>query len=162
MNNRALWISLEVGAVVAGAVSSFVEKHIWSPSYSYFMLMLLLIVDLTATVLLKQRKFRRWWLLILPAYTLVLSFAHSFGTHEPGLIWLPQAVIGLVVLIHLRRLIINFGKLQLMDDDVATVLNARLKRRIDMIEAEKAAEDAAEEVPETAPATLPEHEAVPA
>jgi hypothetical protein len=158
MNNRFLWLSIEALAVAAGVCSSFVETHIWSPAYSYFMLMLMVVLDLAAAWWLNQCQFRRRWLFYLPAYTAVLAFSHSFGKNEPGLVWLPQAVIGLIVLVHLRGLVVKFGKLQLIDADVATVLNTRLRRRID----EDAQTTATEVLSTPEPVNLPTHEAVPA
>lgn len=125
----SLWPEVVAAAFVA--LSGFVELHIWSPAYTYFLLMLLVVLDVSTAVLLRQRRYRQRVLLILPAYTLVLAFAHGFGKNEPGLVWLPQAVVVLMVVIHLRRLIRNFGQLDLLDTDMATLMDARLKKRLD-------------------------------
>ena len=153
-NHRFLWLTLEGLAIAASVCTTFVETHIWSPAYSYFALMLMVALDLAASWWLNQRHYRRRWLLILPAYTIVMAFAHTFGTREAGLVWLPQAVIGLMVVVHLRNLVIKLGKLQLMEPDVATVLNTRLKRHLD--------EDTQTTATEVLPATTPADEAVPA
>jgi uncharacterized membrane protein YfhO len=135
MNSRFPWPELVAAGCVA--LSQFVEVHIWSPAYSYFLVMLLVVLDVLTDLVLSQRPWRpKVLLLILPAYTVIMAFAHSFGKNEVALSWLPQAVIVLIVLIHLRRLIRNFSKLHLMDGDVATVLDAKLSRRIEKVDAE--------------------------
>lgn len=121
----------ELATIVYLAVSGFVEVHVWSPAYSYFLLMGMVGLDLSTAVLLHQRRYSKRMLLILPAYTVVLALAHNFGRHEAGLVWLPQGVIMLIVVIHLRRLIRNFGELRLIEEDVATVMDVRLKKRLE-------------------------------
>lgn len=146
-------------AATALAVSQFVEVHVWSPAYTYFMVMLLVVLDVLTDLVLNQRTWRpRILLLILPAYTVVMAFAHTFGKNELALNWLPQGVILLIVVIHLRRLVRNFSRLHLMDGDLAKVLDARLSSRM-----EKTADELeATPLPTPIPQPVPVDEAVPA
>ena len=134
--------AVELVAVVLAALASFVETHIWSPAYTYYLLLVLVVLDvLTNNLLTKQplRPRRLAWR--LAGYTAVLAFAHGFGEHEKGLFFLTQLVLAPFVLIHLRRLIIAFGKLGLVDSDVAELLERRITRSAER-----------EEVPPTEPA----------
>lgn len=161
MNSRFPWP--EIAAAACVGISQFVELHIWSPAITYFMVMLLVSLDVLTDLALNQRKWRpRVLLLILPAYTVIMAFAHTFGKNEPALSLLPQGIIVLMVVIHLRRLVRNFSKLKLMDGDLATVLDVNLSRRIDRVNAEQElpAEPAAVSAPTPEPA--PVDEAVPA
>ena len=121
---------IELAAAVLAGFSSFVEVHIWSPSYTYFLLLLLVVLDSALRNKLQKRVPRPLhMLIILVAYTLVLAFAHGFGGHEIGLRWLPQVVLAPLVIFHLRRLIVNLSKLDLMDEDVATLLSVKIGKR---------------------------------
>jgi asparagine N-glycosylation enzyme membrane subunit Stt3 len=76
---------IEIFAAVLAAISSFVELHIWSPAYTYFMLLFLVMVDVMVNNHIKGQPNRpKFMLLIMLAYTLVLAFAHAFGKHEVG------------------------------------------------------------------------------
>ncbi|HEX8349095.1 MAG TPA: hypothetical protein VF598_03970 [Hymenobacter sp.] len=139
---------VELSAALLAGVSSFVELHIWSPAYTYFMLLFLVIVDVTVNNHVKGQRHRpKIMLLILLAYTLVLAFANAFGKHEVGLIWLPQVVLAPFVVGHLRRLIKNFGKLSLMEEDTAALLSTNLSSRQQALLAEKPAVELAPTTP---------------
>ncbi|MVN79127.1 hypothetical protein GO988_22580 [Hymenobacter sp. HMF4947] len=132
--------TIELVAVSVAGVSGFVEAHIWSPAYTYYLLLVLVVLDvLTGNLLqklpLKPRKLA--WRLV--GYTAILAFAHGFGEHEKGLFFLTQLVLAPFVLIHLRRLIIAFGKLGLVDSDVADLLQRRMTRQAEREEEPAAA-----------------------
>lgn len=148
---------VELSAAVLAGFSSFVEIHIWSPAYTYFMLLFLVVVDVTVNNHIKGQRHRpKIMLLILLAYTLVLAFANAFGKHEVGLIWLPQVVLAPFVIGHLRRLIRNFGKLSLMEEDTAALLSTNLTGR-----QQKLLEDVSTPaLPITTPVTVAPDEAV--
>ncbi len=151
--------AVELGAVtLAGLVgllhqrlTGFVETHIWSPAYTYYLLLLLVVLDVLTNNLLTGTRLRpRRLALRLVAYTLVMGFAHGFSEHEKGLFFLSQLTVAPFVIIHLRRLIISLGKLELVDGDVAELLSKRITR---------AAEEAP--VPAAEPAVVPVLEAAP-
>jgi hypothetical protein len=130
----------ELAAAVLAGCTSFIEVHVWEPAYTYFLLLFLVTVDSILRNKLKRRPTRPGQLLVvLAAYTLVLAFAHGFGGHEIGLRWLPQVVLAPLVIFHLRRFIVNLGKVDLMDEDVSTLLNLKILRRAELAEAEAAA-----------------------
>lgn len=134
-------MNLEIAAVVAAGAGSFVEVHIWSPAYTYYLLLVLVVLDvLTNNFLLGKRLVPRNLVLRLLAYTIVLAFAHGFSEHEKGLFFLSQLAMAPFVIVHMRRLIIAFGKLELVDGDVADLLSKRITRAA---EAEPAPEPAA-------------------
>lgn len=121
---------VEIGAVALAGVSGFVEAHIWSPAYTYYLLLVLVVLDVLTNNLVEKQPFRAKklaWRLV--GYTALLAFAHGFGEHEKGLFFLTQLVLAPFVLIHLRRLIIAFGKLGLVDSDVAELLQRRITRQ---------------------------------
>jgi len=154
------FLNLELLAVALAGVSSLIEKHVWSPAYTYYLLLVLVVLDvLTNNLVLGKRLVPRNLLLRLVAYTVILAFAHGFSAHEPGLFFLSQLAMAPFVIVHLRRLIISFGKLELVDGDVATLLSKRITRA-DEAAAEAAA--AAQSGAAPAPAAEPTPEPVPA
>lgn len=133
------FLNLELLAVVLAGVGGFVEGHIWSPAYTYYLLLVLVVLDLvTNNLVAGKRLVPRNLLLRLLAYTVLLAFAHGFAEHEKGLFFLSQLAMAPFVIVHMRRLIISFGKLDLVDRDVADLLQKRITR---------AADSAAEAVP---------------
>jgi hypothetical protein len=153
-------------AGVCSSVPQFVNDHIWSPAYTYFLLMALVGVDGVVQARVQQKPLRPLRLgLQLLAYTFILAFAHGFAKHEVGLVWLAQVTLAPFVFFHLRRLIISFGKLGLVDNDVAQLLSLKIGRRAEVEEAKQA--DAPAPALEPAPAAvepvaLPAGETVPA
>ena len=130
----------EIAAALLAGVTSFVEVHIWSPSYTYFLLLGLVVVDSLMRNKVQRRRGRPLHLgITLVAYTVVLAFAHGFGTHEIGLRWLPQVVLAPLVIFHLRRFVVNLSKLELMDEDVATLLNLKILKAQQKAEADAVA-----------------------
>jgi hypothetical protein len=139
-------LGIEVCAVGVAGISGFVEGHIWSPAYSYYLLLVLVVLDLlTNNFLLNKPLVPRNLVFRLLAYTLILAFAHGFSEHEKGLFFLSQLAIAPFVIVHMRRLIITFGKLGLVDTEVSHLLETRIKR----------AADQAAEVATAAPAPEP-------
>ncbi len=139
--------AVELSAVTLAGLSGFIEAHVWSPAYTYYLLLVLVVLDvLTNNVVNKQPLRPRRLALRLAGYTVVLALAHGFAAHEPGLVWLSQLVLAPFVIVHLRRLIIAFGKLELVDGDVAELLSRRITARAD-----RAAEADAGPTPEAAP-----------
>ncbi|MVN75833.1 hypothetical protein GO988_05790 [Hymenobacter sp. HMF4947] len=139
--------TIELVAVSVAGVSGFVEAHIWSPAYTYYLLLVLVVLDVLTNNLLQKlplKPKKLAWRLV--GYTAILAFAHGFGEHEKGLFFLTQLVLAPFVLIHLRRLIIAFGKLGLVDSDVADLLQRRMTRQ-----AEREEEPAAAPEPTAAP-----------
>lgn len=121
--------AVELAAVTAAGLGGFIEAHVWSPAYTYYLLLVLVVLDiLTNNLLNKKPLLLRRLGLRLAGYTALLAFAHGFGEHEKGLFFLTQLVLAPFVLIHLRRLIIAFGKLGLVDNDVAELLQKRITR----------------------------------
>jgi hypothetical protein len=156
------FLNLELLAVAAAGVSSLIEQHVWSPAYTYYLLLVLVVLDvLTNNLVLGKRLVPRNLALRLVAYTVILAFAHGFSAHEPGLFFLSQLAMAPFVIVHLRRLIISFGKLELVDGDVATLLTKRIARA-DEAAAEAATKPAAPApdeptpTPELVPAPLDE------
>jgi hypothetical protein len=146
---------IEIGAVTLAPMSTFIEAHIWSPAYTYYLLLVLVVLDvLTNNLLLHKPLLPRNLAFRLAGYTVVLAFAHGFGAHEPGLVWLTQLVLAPFVLIHLRRLIIAFGKLGLVDSDVADLLQRRITRKAESDDEPVAAAEPAPEVVATAEAAV--------
>jgi hypothetical protein len=140
--------TIELGAVTLAGISGFIETHIWSSAYTYYLLLVLVVLDvLTNNLLNKKPLVPRNLAFRLAGYTVVLAFAHGFGAHEVGLVWLPQLVLAPFIIVHLRRLIIAFGKLELVDGDVAELLSKKITRVAER-----------EELPaaEPAPASVPE------
>lgn len=122
--------AIEIGAIAAAGLSSFVERHIWSPAYTYYLLLVLVVLDVLTNNLVQGKRLRpRNLLLRLAGYTLLMAFAHGFGEHEKGLFFIPQLVLAPFVLVHMRRLIISLGKLDLVDSDVAELLSKRISAR---------------------------------
>lgn len=119
---------VQLAAIGLAGVSSFIEKHVWSPAYTYYLLLVLVVLDvLTNNVVAGKRLRPRNLALRLVGYTLLMAFAHGFGEHEKGLFFIPQLVLAPFVLVHMRRLIISLGKLDLVDSDVAELLSKRIK-----------------------------------
>jgi hypothetical protein len=151
--NTTRFLNWEFMAVCLAGISGFVEGHIWSPAYSYYLLLVLVVLDLlTNNFLLGKPMMPRNLVFRLLAYTLILAFAHGFSEHEKGLFFLSQLAIAPFVIVHMRRLIISFGKLGLVDTEVSHLLETRIKR---------AADQSAEVVP-VAPAPEPAAPAEPA
>lgn len=126
--------SAEIAAAALAGLTSFVELHVWEPAYTYFLLLFLVVVDTVLRNKLKKRPSRPLHLaVLLLAYTLVLAFAHGFGGHEIGLRWLPQVVLAPLVVFHLRRFIVNLSKIDLMDEEVATLLNLKILKRSEVL-----------------------------
>lgn len=148
------FFNLEILAVGLAGAGSFVEVHIWSPAYTYYLLLVLVVLDvLTNNYLLGRRLVPRNLVLRLLAYTVVLGFAHGFAEHEKGLFFLSQLALAPFVIVHLRRLIVAFGKLDLVDREVSDLLQKRIARAAE--QAEEAAPPAPLPEPVPAPATLP-------
>jgi hypothetical protein len=138
---------VQLAAIGVAGVSGFIEKHVWSPAYTYYLLLLLVVLDVLTTNVVQGKRLRpRNLALRLAGYTLILAFAHGFGQHEKGLFFLTQLVIAPFVLVHLRRLIISLGKLEMVDSDVADLLSKRITTRA----------EAEPPVPETEPTPEPE------
>ena len=128
--------AVELVAVSLAGLGGFVEAHIWSPAYTYYLLLALVVLDVLTNNLLQKKPLRPKLLAgRLAGYTAVLAFAHGFGEHEKGLFFLTQLVLAPFVLIHLRRLIIAFGKLGLVDSDVADLLQRRITHQAEREEA---------------------------
>jgi hypothetical protein len=146
--------AVELGAVTLAGVSAFVEAHVWSPAYTYYLLLVLVVLDVLTNNLLNKKPLRpRVLALRLAGYTVVLALAHGFAAHEPGLVWLAQLVLAPFVIVHLRRLIIAFGKLELVDGDVAELLSRRITARAERA-AEAEAEAEALPTPDATPAAV--------
>ena len=129
--------TIELLAVALAGLSGFVEQHVWSPAYTYYLLLVLVVLDVLTNNLVQGKPLRpRNLLLRLGGYTVVLALAHGFAVHEPGLVWLAQLVLAPFVIVHLRRLIIAFGKLDLVDGDVADLLSRRISARAEQAETE--------------------------
>lgn len=121
---------VQLMAIAVAGLSGFIEKHVWSPAYTYYLLLLLVVLDVLTTNVVQGKPLRpRNLALRLAGYTLVLAFAHGFGQHEKGLFFLTQLVIAPFVLVHLRRLIISLGKLGMVDSDVSDLLSKRITAR---------------------------------
>ncbi|MDO7885375.1 hypothetical protein [Hymenobacter cheonanensis] len=136
--------AIELVAVIVAGVSGFIEAHVWSPAYTYYLLLVLVVLDVLTNNLVEKQPFRAKklaWRLV--GYTALLAFAHGFGEHEKGLFFLTQLVLAPFVLIHLRRLIIAFGKLGLVDSDVADLLQRRITRQAEREEEPAAPAEAA-------------------
>lgn len=141
--------TIELLAVVIAGITGFVEAHVWSPAYTYYLLLVLVVLDVVTNNLVNNEPLKpRKLALRLVGYTAILAFAHGFGEHEKGLFFLTQLVLAPFVLIHMRRLIIAFGKLGLVDKDVADLLQRKITRQ-----AEREDEPAA--APEPAPEAAP-------
>lgn len=140
---------VQLVAIGLAGVSGFVEKHIWSPAYTYYLLLVLVVLDvLTNNVVAGKRLRPRNLALRLVGYTLLMAFAHGFGEHEKGLFFIPQLVLAPFVLVHMRRLIVSLGKLDLVDSDVAELLSKRITAKAEA------------ETPVPAPEPTPEPEPV--
>ena len=143
---------VELAAVVLAALTSFVERHIWTPAYTYYLLLVLVVLDVLTNNLVAGKALRpRNLALRLAGYTVILALAHGFAAHEPGLIWLAQLVLAPFVIVHMRRLIIAAGKLDLVDSDVADLLSRRITRRLEV----EPTPDAAPALPAPAEAPAP-------
>ena len=150
---------IELGAVGLAGLSSFVERHIWTPAYTYYLLLLLVVLDVLTNNLVQGKPLGpRRLLLRLAGYTVLLALAHGFAAHEPGLVWLAQLVLAPFVIVHMRRLIISLGKLGLVDTDVADLLGRRLTKRAEQEPADAPAPKPAalEPAPESAAPATPE------
>ncbi|MDB5270081.1 MAG: hypothetical protein JWP58_3121 [Hymenobacter sp.] len=142
--NAPRFLTVEALAVLAAGISGFVDAHIWSPAYSYYSLLVLVVLDVVTNNLVEgKRLVPRNLVLRLLAYTVLLAFAHGFAEHEKGLFFLSQLAMAPFVIVHLRRLIISFSKLGLVDPSVADLLQKRITR---------GSEAAAEAVPVPEPA----------
>jgi hypothetical protein len=129
------FLNLELGAVALAGASSFVEVHIWSPAYTYYLLLLLVALEVVVNGYLNKRPLRpRNLALRLLAYTVILGFAHGFAEHEKGLFFLSQLALAPFVIVHMRRLIIALGKLDLVDSDVADLLQKRIGKAAEATE----------------------------
>ena len=138
--------SAEIAAAILAGCTSFIEVHVWQPAYTYFLLQILVVLDTLLRNKLKKRPTRPAHLAVmLLAYTLVLAFAHGFGGHEIGLRWLPQVVLAPLVIFHLRRFIVNLSNVELMDNEVATLLNLKILKSAEAAEKEAAPAPAEEE-----------------
>ncbi|MDB5268221.1 MAG: hypothetical protein JWP58_1261 [Hymenobacter sp.] len=155
MSAAPRFLTVEALAVVAAGVSGFVDAHIWSPAYSYYSLLVLVVLDVVTNNLVEGKPLvPRNLALRLLAYTVLLAFAHGFAEHEKGLFFLSQLAMAPFVIVHLRKLIISFSKLGLVDPSVADLLQKRITRASE-VAADAAAEAAP--VPEPpAPAPIPE------
>lgn len=121
---------VQLVAIAVAGLSGFIEKHVWSPAYTYYLLLVLVVLDVVTTNVVQGKPLRpRNLALRLAGYTLVLAFAHGFGQHEKGLFFLTQLVIAPFVLVHMRRLIISLGKLEMVDSDVSDLLSKRITAR---------------------------------
>lgn len=147
----------ELAAVGLAGLGGLVETHIWSPAYTYYLLLLLVALEVGVNTYIRKAPFRpRNLALRLLAYTLVLGFAHGFAEHEKGLFFLSQLALAPFVIVHLRRLIIAFGKLELVDADVAELLTKRITRAAEATpETAEAAPGPFPITPETPPADAP-------
>jgi hypothetical protein len=146
---------VQLVAIAAAGLSGFVEKHIWSPAYSYYMLLVLVVLDVLTNNLVEGKPLRpRNLALRILGYTVLMSFAHGFGEHEKGLFFIPQLVLAPFVLVHMRRLIISLGKLGWVDSGVADLLSKRITARAEAPEAPVPAPEATPEpTPEPEPAS---------
>ena len=155
MNAAPRFLTVEFLAVLAAGISGFVDAHIWSPAYSYYSLLVLVVLDVVTNNLVEgKRLVPKNLALRLLAYTVLLAFAHGFAEHEKGLFFLSQLAMAPFVIVHMRRLIISFGKLDLVEPAVADLLQKRITRASE-VAADAAAEAAP--VPEPpAPAPIPE------
>ena len=141
------FLTVEFMAVLAAGISGFVDAHIWSPAYSYYSLLVLVVLDVATNNLVDGKPLvPRNLVLRLLAYTVLLAFAHGFAEHEKGLFFLSQLAMAPFVIVHMRRLIISFGKLDLVEPAVADLLQKRITRAAD------AADAAAQAAPAPEPA----------
>ena len=146
---------VELSAVSLAGVSAFVENNIWTPAYTYYLLLVLVVLDVLTNNLVQGKRLRpRNLALRLVGYTVILALAHGFGEHEKGLFFLTQLVLAPFVLVHMRRLIVSLGKLDLVDSDVAELLSRRITRQAERDDVPSAPEAEAEPTPtpEAAPA----------
>lgn len=151
---------VELSAVSLAGLSSFVETHIWTPAYTYYLLLVLVVLDVLTNNLVQNKPLRpRNLAARLVGYTVILSLAHGFGEHEKGLFFLTQLVLAPFVLVHMRRLIISLGKLDLVDSDVADLLSRRISRQA---EREPDLSPEAEPTPTVGAEAAPEPVATPA
>lgn len=119
--------SVQLAAIGIAGLSGFIEKHVWSPAYTYYLLLVLVVLDVLTNNVVQGKRLRpRNLALRLVGYTLILALAHGFGEHEKGLFFLTQLVLAPFVLVHMRRLIISLGKLGMVDSDVADLLSKRI------------------------------------
>lgn len=147
--------TVQLAAIGIAGVTGFVEKHVWSPAYTYYLLLVLVVLDVLTNNVVEGKPLRpRNLVMRLIGYTLLLALAHGFGEHEKGLFFLTQLVLAPFVLVHIRRLIISFGKLGWVDSDVAQLLSKRITA--------KAEGETPEPTPEPEPTLEPTAEPTPA
>jgi hypothetical protein len=141
--------TVQLAAIGVAGLTGFIEKHVWSPAYTYYLLLVLVVLDVLTNNLVEDQRLRpRNLALRLVGYTLLLAIAHGFGEHEKGLFFLTQLVLAPFVLVHIRRLIISLGKLGWVDSDVAELLSKRITA--------KAEAETPVSPPEAAPTPEPE------
>lgn len=142
--------SVQLAAIGIAGLSGFIEKHVWSPAYTYYLLLVLVVLDVLTNNVVQGKRLRpRNLALRLVGYTLILALAHGFGEHEKGLFFLTQLVLAPFVLVHMRRLIISLGKLGMVDSDVADLLSKRITAKTE------AEPPVAEPEPEPTPEPVP-------
>lgn len=126
--DRKYWFLLDSIAAAAGVVTATVQGFIWEPAITYYVVILLVVVDFLTGVSVaikannvETRKAMRLVYKIL-AYTLIMVVAHNIGRSEPALFWLPQAVVTPIVLILLMSTIKNLSLLNVLPAHVAKFL----------------------------------------
>ncbi len=148
---------MEAGAAVVGGLTycvhglpKFVEAYIWSPSTTYFILLLVVILDAAGRAYLANHtlwKAAKAAGLLMGGYTLILTIAYWLRA-EPSMMWLRFVVLPPAIAYELRSLIRTLRALRMMNADTADLLTTNITRKV------QPAEDAPAE-PEPVPAPEP-------
>ena len=125
-SNRKHAALIDATAFLMGALTAFVDTHIWSPASTYYCVLFLVLADFASGVWvghrsptgIETRKAKKV-LGSLVYYTAFMLFAHQFSKGEPALFWMPQAVLAPIVVINFTSLIKNASLLGFLPASIA-------------------------------------------
>lgn len=128
-SNRKYSAWVDSAAFVAGAMTAFVNAHVWNPASTYYCVLLLVCADFVTGVWvghrsasgIETRKAKKV-LGTLFFYTAFMLFAHQFAKAEPVLFWLPQAVLAPIVVINFTSMIKNASLLGFIPEKISELL----------------------------------------
>jgi phage-related holin len=134
----SVWVLAQLTGWSLAALLSYLDAvvatHVWHPSLTYYLMVVLLLADfLTGAGLAwrhnafeTRKALRVVWKLV--SYTFLLAMAHNLGRAERLFGWLPEAVLVPIILLLLMSLLKNLSLLGWIEPRLA----AWLYRKVDV------------------------------
>lgn len=127
-----IWLSTVLGGFTFGAITHFVDKYVYYPYLSFFMLIAIIVMDHFTGMYLAfkgnrfetRKALRIFWTML--SHSSLLVFANNLANGDPALNWLDDGVFVPLCLVNLLSLIKNMSLLGWIKKDFADFLYRKI------------------------------------